>query len=121
MPIITVRAFAPLMRQRVSIARRASYDAYGEATYGTAVQYQAAVVGEMKMVTDRNGQQVPSRQAVYLMSADPVRPEDRITLSTGDVGSTESWALNPEILSVARYPFVNGQFVTCVFLGGGQG
>jgi hypothetical protein len=51
------------------------------------------------------------------MSNAAVRPEDRITLSTGDVGSTESYAINPAIVAIERYPFTAGQFVTVVRLG----
>jgi hypothetical protein len=117
MGVPTVRAFAPLMRQRVSIEPCSTYDSYGAPSYGTAVVYQCAVVGEMKMIMKADGQEVPSKQAVYLMSNAAVRPEDRITLSTGDVGSTESYAINPAIVAIERYPFTAGQFVTVVRLG----
>lgn len=119
MPIVSVRAFAPLMRQRVSIKAKTGYDDRGGATYGSPTVYQCAVVGEMKVVTSESGEQVPSRQAIYLMSAAAVRPEDHVTLSTGDVGSTESYALTPKIIAVERYPFTRGQFVTVVRLGSG--
>lgn len=113
---ISVRAFAPLMRQRVTVTPLTGYDAFGRPTYGTAVVYQAAVVGKMRLVRDAAGQQVPSRQTVYLMSNAAVRPEDKVTLSTGDVGSTESYAINPPILAVGRYPFTAGQFFTEIAL-----
>jgi len=118
-PAISVRSFAPLMRQRVTVnpivASSSGYDDYGNASYGASVVYQCAVVMEMKLVTDAQGQQVPSGTQVYLASAAAVRPEDRITLSTADVGSTESYAINPRIISVQRYPFTRGQFVTCIY------
>ena len=116
MPTPTVKAFAPLMTQSVSIKPFSSYDDTGEASYGAAVVYQCAVVGEMKLVRDANGQEAPSRQQIYLMSNAAIRPEDYITLSTGDVGSTESYAINPKIMAVGRYPFTAGQFVTTVHL-----
>lgn len=116
MTVVNVRQFASLMTQTVSIAPKTGYDAYGKPTYGSDVTYKAAVVGEMKLVRDTRGQQVPSKQQVYLMSNAAVRPEDRITLSTGDVGSTESFAIIPPIVAVGRYPFVAGQFVTVVAL-----
>jgi hypothetical protein len=31
-----------------------------------------------------------------------VLPDAQITLSTGDVGSTENWAIHPTIISVTR-------------------
>lgn len=116
MPILSVRQFAPLMRQRVTIAPKTGSDSFGEETYGAAVTYQCAVVGEMRMVMDQHGQQAPSRQTCYLMSNAAVRPEDLITLSTGDVGSTESYAINPLILAVGRFPFLAGQYATVIYL-----
>ena len=116
MGFVNVRLFAPLMRQRVLIAPLTSYGTYGEPAYGADVSYQCAVVGEQKMIDQPHGQEVPSEQAVYLMSAAAIRPEDRITLSTGDVGSTESFAINPKILAVERYPFLAGQFATVLRL-----
>lgn len=114
-----VSVFAKLMTQRVTIAPFSSYDSYGKAAYGTAVTYRAAVVQESKLVVNRAGQEVPSHSAIYLMSNAAIRPEDQVTLSTGDVGSTESYALTPRIVAVFRYPFLRGQFVTCLALGAG--
>lgn len=116
MPVVSVRQFAPLMRQRVAIAPNTGFDGFGQPTFGADVTYQSAVVGDMKMIRDANGQQVPSKQTIYLMSAAAIRPEDRVTLSTGDAGSTQSFAINPPILAVSRFPFVNGQFATVVYL-----
>lgn len=116
MAVIAVRTFAPLMRQRVLIARKSAYDTDGVASYSADVSYQCAVIGEMRKVRNAQGDEVPSRQSVYLMSAAAVTPEDRITLSTQDVASTESYALQPEILAVSRYPFLNGQYFTQVSL-----
>ena len=99
------------MKQRVTIARKTSgYDSYGQPVYSAGVVYQAAVVGEMKKILKANGEEVVSKQQCYLMSNAGMTPEDRITLSTEDVASTEKWAVQPEILSVRRYPFLQGQF-----------
>lgn len=119
MAVVSIRSFAPLMKQRVRIARRESYGDYGAATYSADVTYQCAVIGEMRMVRNAAGVEVPSSQSVYLMSNAHVTPEDRITLSTQDVGSTETYALQPEILAVGRYPFLCGQFLTVLHLGVG--
>ena len=113
---VSVRMFAPLMRQTVQIAPKTGYDGYGNAAFGSAVTHQCAVVGEMKLVKNERGQDVPSKQTIYLMSAAAIRPEDQVTLSTGDVGSTESFAINPSIVAVGRFPFTRGQFATCVYL-----
>jgi hypothetical protein len=44
-------------------------------------------------------------------SGDNILPDARVTLSTGDVGSTESWALTPKILATGRYPDETGKFL----------
>lgn len=111
-----VRVFSRLMRQRVRIAPRTGYDSNGRPAFGADVTYQAAVVGEMRKTRNTQGEEVPSRQTVYLMSNAAITPEDRITLSTDDVGSTETYAVTPEILAVGRYPFLTGQYVTVVAL-----
>jgi hypothetical protein len=114
--MFNVNVFAPLMRQSVSIAPFASYDGYGNASYGSSVEYEAAVVGKMERIVGFDGQEVPCRQTVYLKSGVTLRPEDKITLSTGDVGSTESYAINPTIISVGRFPFNGSQGCTVIYL-----
>ena len=104
------------MRQRVTIARWTGYDSFGGKTFAAGVVYQCAVVGEIQQVRDSAGNEVPSRQSVYLMSNAVVRPEDQVTLSTDDVGSTESYAIKPLILSVGRFPFLRGQFASVLYL-----
>ena len=78
--------------------------------------YQCAVIGDMKQVLGASGQQVVSKQTVVLMSNVAVNPNDRVTLSTQDVDSTQDAALKPPILAVGRYPFTRGMFVTQLFL-----
>lgn len=113
----SVRQFAPLMRQSVLIAQGTGYDTYGVATFGPDVSYRAAVVGDMQKVLSANGQEVLSKQTVYLMSNVALRPGvDRITLSTQDVDTTEQFGLRPPILSVGRFPFLRGQYCTVVYL-----
>ena len=116
MAVLSIRQFAPLMTQTVAIAPWTGYDAYGQPSWGSDVTYKAAVIGEIKLVRDKTGQTVPSKQRVYLMGAPAIGPEDRVTLSTGDVGSTEQYAIRPPILAVGRYPFTVGQFFTEVSL-----
>lgn len=111
-----IRAFAPLMRQRVTIAPRTGVDQSGVPTYSAGVTYQCAVIGDMKLVRDAHGQQIASAQQVYLMSNATVSPDDRITLSTADAGSTESYRLTPRILAVTNHPFTRGRYVTTVYM-----
>lgn len=116
-PVVSIRAFAPLMQQTVLIQRMTGYGDYGERVHTTSTgeTYRAAVYGEQRKIRLENGDEVPSRVTAVLQSNAAIRPEDRITLSTEDVGSTESFAINPEILAVDRYPLGRfGQFVTVV-------
>lgn len=117
MAVITVRAFSRLMRQTATIAPRTGYDEFGKPAFGTPVTYRGAYVGQVKLVRDQHGKEVPSRGAFYMMSNAAISAEDQVTLSTGDVGSTESYAVTPKIVSVERYPFVQGQFCTVVLVG----
>ena len=117
MPALSVRLFAPLMTQRVTVERKSSYDSYGNAAYSAGVIYGGALVGEMKAVRRANGDEAISSQSFYMMTNAGFTPEDRVTLSTADVASTESWALQPELLAVERYPFTRGQFATVLRLG----
>ena len=120
MPALSVRSFAPLMKQHATVERKSSYGSYGEAGYAAGVVYNGALVGEMRAVRRANGDEAISSQSFYMMSAAGFTPEDRITLSTEDVASTESWALQPEILAVERYPVTRGQFATVLRLGMNQ-
>lgn len=117
MPVVTVRAFAPLMKQRATFYPAGAYDRDGDATFGAGVTYRGALVVKMELVRTASGQEAPSRQAFYVMGNPAIRPEDKIVLSTGDVGSTESYAISPKILSVERFPFTRGQYCTVVRLG----
>lgn len=114
--MFNVNVFSPLMRNSVTVEPFASYDAYGNASYGAAVHYECAVVGKMEKVIGLDGQEVPSRQTIYLKSGKTMRPEDRVTLSTGDVGSTEAYAINPTIISIGRFPFNGSPGCTVIYL-----
>lgn len=112
-----IHGWASMLRQTVSIAPMTGRDVQGKPTYGSATSYRCRLVGERRQVLDAQGQQVMSRQTVYLMTNAIVHPEDRITLSTADIGSTESWAITPPILASSRYPDNSGGFHhTVVFL-----
>jgi UDP-N-acetylglucosamine enolpyruvyl transferase len=117
MGAISIGAWRPFMKQRVSVEALTGRDAYGAPTYGTAVTYGARVVGRRRSVLNAAGEEVVSSQTVYLASGDNVLPTARVTLSTGDVGSTESWALQPTILATGRYPDETGAMLyTALYL-----
>lgn len=106
----SVPAWRHLMRQTATVAARTGQDSFGVPTYGMATSYRCRLVGKRRLVINVQGQQVVSGQTLYLMSGDNIQPDARVTLSTGDVGSTESWALQPKILSTGRYPDETGAF-----------
>jgi hypothetical protein len=106
-----------LMRQTALVAARTGQDSFGVPTYGSDVTYRGRLVGKRRLVLNTLGQQVISAQTFFVASGDNILPDARITLSTGDVGSTESWALQPKILATARYPDETGKFLyTSLFL-----
>jgi hypothetical protein len=105
------------MSSRVQILARTGLNGYGEAgTFSAAVTYQAHLSGKRRMVRNSEGQEVVSSQAVYLAGAPAVQPGDRIVLSTDDVGSTASGALQPPILAVERLNDEYGPHHTVIFL-----
>lgn len=97
-------ALVGFCRQSVKIAPRTGIDSWGEITYGADVTYRARVVGRRRVVPDDQGDEVISTHTVYLATPAAVGVQDRITLSTGDVYSTETGALQPPILGVAVFP-----------------
>lgn len=105
-----------LCRQVVTIEPFVSFDVYGEQTFGTAASHRARVVGKRRLVRNFQGEEVVSSHTVYLASSPAVGPHDRITLSTGDVHSTELGALQPTILAAGRYPDDAGRVHVTVFL-----
>jgi hypothetical protein len=105
-----VAGWARMMRQTATVAPRSGQDGYAEPTYGAAVSYRCRLVGKRKLVLTAEGRQVVSTQTLYLMSDAAIDPESQVTLSTGDVGSTERHAINPPILGVGRYPADDGGF-----------
>lgn len=106
-----------LMSSTVSVAARSANDGYGAPSYGTAVSYKAHISRERKMVRTAEGQEVVSGQTVYLNGSPNVQPSALVTLSTADVGSTESWAIQPRILSVERRSDNYGPHHTVLYLG----
>ncbi len=116
-----VSGWAHMMRQTATVAAPGAKNGYGERTYGAVTSYRCRLVGRQKLVLAADGREVLSRQTLYLMTEDYVDTQSQLTLSTGDVGSTESFAIHPPILAVGRYPANNGGFHhTCLFLGGGD-
>ena len=99
-----IEQFAHLMPSTVSIAPRFSLDSQGKPPAGTAVTYRGRLVGKRELVRTAGGQEVESKQQFHVMSRTVIQPTSIVTLSTGDVGSTEATATSPKILaSVPKY------------------
>lgn len=116
MPIGRLSTWRGMMRQRLSVQPPSGKDGYGQRTYGSAVSYRCRLVGKRRQVLDVQGREVTSMWTAYLYSADVIDPESLVTLSTGDVGSTESFAVNPPIKSVSMFPDESGHHHTVLFL-----
>ena len=99
-----IEEWAHLMPSTISIAPRASIGSSGQPVPGTAVQYRGRFIGKREVVRSAGGQDVESKQQFHVMSRTVIPPTSIVTLSTGDVGSTEATATSPKILaSVPKY------------------
>lgn len=94
--------WAHFMSSTVTVAARTGNDGYGAPTYGTAVTYQAHLGKGKHFVRTAGGQEVESEQTVHLNTTTAILPTAKLTLSTGDVGSTEAADINPTIIAVDR-------------------
>lgn len=110
-----------LMSSTVTVEARTDDDTSGYPTpqYAAGVAYRAHLSRKRRLVRTLGGEQVVSDMAVYLATSDAVEPTARLTLSTGDVGSTEATALQPAIVAVERHFDAAGPHHTVLFCGGG--
>lgn len=97
-----ITTFAHLMSSQVSVEARTGSDGYGKPTYGTAVSYRAHLVRKPHLVRAMSGEEVVSSVQAYLMTTVPILPTARVTLSTGDVGSTDTQVRQPPLLTVTQ-------------------
>jgi hypothetical protein len=88
----------------------------GLPTYGAATTYRAHLSRKRQLVRGEAGLEVDSGQTVHLDAAPAIEPTARITLSTGDVGSTEASAIHPAIVAVERRYDQSGPHHTVVYL-----
>ena len=105
-----------LCRQTVRLAARTGVDGYGEPTFGPEAVVRARVEGRRRLVRNDQGREVLSSHTVYLATAVPIGAHDRITLSTGDVASTETGAIQPDILAVGKSPDEHGRQHVVLYL-----
>lgn len=107
--------WAHMMPNRVLIAPPSTPNDYGEETFGTDTEYKCRLVYRRRMVRNRHGDEVVSDKHVILGDSPLIDPRSRVTLSTSDVGSTESIFLSPKILTVERLPDETGWHHTKIF------
>lgn len=105
-----------MMRQTLTVAAPSTRSVYGELTYGTPVSYKCRLVGKRRLVLNGQGQEVTSFWTAYLFSNDVISPESLVTLSTGDVNSTEAPVMQPPIKSVKTVPDEFGRHHTVLYL-----
>lgn len=106
----------PFCRQIVTVEARSSVDGYGEPTYSTAVSHRARVVGKRRLVRNSQGDEVMSTHQVYFAGQPAIGAHDRLTLSTGDVNSTETGARQPPVLATGIFPDDAGRKQVTVYL-----
>ena len=104
------------MSTTVSIAARSSVDGYGKPTYGTDVTYRAHLSRKRQLVSSGTGEVIESLMALHLNGSPLVLPDARITLSTGDAGSTTPSILQPDIKAVERRADGAGAHHTVIYL-----
>jgi hypothetical protein len=95
-----------LMSSRVSVALRTSLDTDVVPTYGTPItDIPAHLSRKRRLIADQREPQlreIVSSQSVHLGINMDVPLTAKVTLSTGDVGSTEETQLSPVIVHVRR-------------------
>ena len=92
----------------VTVEPFSSRNAYGAATYGTAVTYRARVQGKNQMIRNVGGEEVVSTITVYV-ATQTMTPQDRITLPS-PFSPTQ-----PDILAVQRVSDESGQHHVVVY------
>lgn len=107
---------AALCRQYVTVEHRTGVDAQGNPTYGAASSHRCRVSGVARLVLNARGEAVYSTASVHFVANPAVAQHDRLTLSTGDVNSTETGLRQRPILAVGRYPDEQNRAHYAVFL-----
>lgn len=92
--------WAHMASSSVLIAAQSGRDGYGKPTFGADVPYTGHLVHKRELVRNAQGQEVESRHQLYVLSPVVLSPTVRLTLSTGEVGSTDETMTKPVSLSV---------------------
>ena len=95
--------FRSLMTETVTVAPKSGQDQYNVSTFGTAVEYQARVVGKIMELRDRRGEEVTTTFELWLDTVDTIQPDAQLTLTGSKWIDT-----TPEIFTVRRVTDENG-------------
>lgn len=106
-----------LMSSVITVQPLTGKDVNQMPTYGAAVTYKAHLSRRRQIVRNVKGEEVMSNQACYVGAPAAIEPTALITLSTGDVGSTEAFAINPAIVAVERRFDETGPHHIVVYFG----
>lgn len=116
----SIQRFSHLMSSTVLVAQRTGMDGFGSPVFGPDVPYRAHIVGKQQVVRRLNGEgvseEVVSSTTVYLATTAAMRPGSRVTLSTGDAGSTEADVRQPPLLASIRRFDQSGPHHTVLYL-----
>jgi len=72
--------FDSMMNQFVVVRPFVSEDAYGEATYGTGIEYRCYIDSEPRQIIDQEGQTVVSNTKIYFAGPQPITLKDVVIL-----------------------------------------
>lgn len=98
-----------LMPHTVTVAPWVSQNAYGEASYGSAVSYTARIQGKMQMIRDATGVERVSTVTVYVATTASIGPKDKLTLPSG-------WTpASPSIIAIQRVSDESGDHHTVIY------
>ena len=110
--------FAHLMSSQVQVEYPTGRDDYGKLTFNpTPVMLQCHISRGVRLVPTTPGNEIVDAVEIHLNSVVAVPPLSRITLSTGDVGSTESFDRQPRLLAVERRFDEKGPHHTVLYAG----
>jgi hypothetical protein len=95
--------FRELMTETVTVAPKSGQDQYNVPTFGTAVSYQARIVGKIMELRDRRGEEVTTTFELWLDTVDTIQPDAQLILTGSKWIDT-----TPEIFTVRRVTDENG-------------
>lgn len=106
-----------MMSSRVVVSPRSGKDNYGKPAYGLGVPYQAHVAKGARLTLAAQQQNIVDAVQIYINGTVPILPTAQVTLSTADVGSTESFDRQPKLLAVERRFDENGPHHVVLYCG----